>query len=89
MTTTTLNTTSWVSYPFTVSGINFVSKVNPESSIGIQVSLVPVEMFSSMNRDAVLDIIGDPSLLSADKLKSELIRINHSASEAIVELAGE
>jgi hypothetical protein len=89
MTTTTLNTTSWVSYPFTVSGINFVSKVNPESSIGIQVSLVPVEMFDSMNRDAVLDIIGNPSLLSADKLKSELIRVNHSASEAIIELAGE
>jgi hypothetical protein len=89
MTTTTLNTTSWVSYPFTVNGINFVSKVNPESSIGFQVSFVPVEMFSLMNSEAVLDIIGDPSLLSADKLKSELVRVNHSASEAIIELAGE
>jgi hypothetical protein len=87
--TTTLDTTNWVSYPFTVNGINFVSKVNPESSIGFQVSFVPVEMFSLMNIDAVLDIIGDPSLLSADKLKSELVRVNHSASEALIELAGE
>jgi len=89
MTTTTLNTTSWVSYPFTVNGINFVSKVNPKSSIGFQVNLIPVEIFNSMNSEAVLDIIGNPSLLSADKLKSELIRVNHSASEAIIELAGE
>jgi hypothetical protein len=89
MTTTTLNTTSWVSYPFTVNGINFVSKVNPKSSIGFQVNLIPVEIFDSMNSEAILDLIGNPSLLSADKLKSGLIRINHSASEAIIELAGE
>jgi hypothetical protein len=89
MTMTQLDTTNWVSYPFTVSGIDFVSKVNPESSIGIKVSFIPVEMFNSMNSEAVLDIIGNPSLLSADKLKSELVRVNHSASEAIIELAGE
>ena len=89
MTITTLNTTNWVSYPFTVNGINFISKVNPKSSMGIQVSLIPVEMFDSMNRDAVLDLIGNPSLLSANELNSELIRVNHSASEAIIELAGE
>jgi hypothetical protein len=89
MTTTTLNTTSWVSYPFTVNGINFVSKVNPESSIGFQVNLLPIETFDLMNIDAVLDLIGNPSLLSADKLKSELVRLNHSASQALIELAGE
>jgi hypothetical protein len=89
MTTTTLNTTSWVSYPFTVNGINFVSKVDPKSSIGFQVNLIPVEIFNSMNSEAVLDIIGNPATLTLSELVSELIRVNHSASEAIIELAGE
>jgi hypothetical protein len=89
MTTTTLNTTSWVSYPFTVNGINFVSKVNPESSIGFQVNLIPVEMFNSMNSEAVLDIIGNPATLTLSELVSELVRVNAGASEAIIELAGE
>jgi hypothetical protein len=89
MTTTTLNTTSWVSYPFTVNGINFVSKVDPKSSIGFQVNLIPVEMFSSMNSEAILDIIGNPATLTLSELVSELVRVNAGASEALIELAGE
>jgi hypothetical protein len=89
MTTTTLNTTSWVSYPFTVNGINFVSKVNPKSSIGFQVNLIPVEIFDSMNSEAILDIIGNPATLTLSELVSELVRVNAGASEAIIELAGE
>ena len=89
MTTTTLNTTNWVSYPFTLNGINFVSKVNPESSIGFKVSLIPVEMFNTMNSDAITDLFGDPSQITHDELISELARVNLGASEALIELAGE
>jgi hypothetical protein len=89
MTTTTLNTTSWVSYPFTVNGINFVSKVDPKSSIGFQVNLIPVEMFSSMNSETILDIIGNPATLTLSELVSELVRVNAGVSEALIELAGE
>ena len=89
MTTTILDTTTWVSYPFTLNEINFVSKVNPDSKIGFKVNLITVEMFNAMNSDAILDLLGDPSQLTHDELVSELIRLNLGASEALIELAGE
>lgn len=85
--TTLLDTTNWVDYPFTVNGINFVSKLDPSGSFYPQVESMPAGVFSAMNTSAVIEIIGNPAELSNDELVSELERINAGASQALICLA--
>ena len=85
--TTLLDTTNWVDYPFTVNGINFVSKLDPSGSFYPKVESMPAGVFSAMNTSAVIEIIGNPAELSNDELVSELERINAGASQALICLA--
>ncbi|NDB08552.1 MAG: hypothetical protein EBX97_07825 [Actinobacteria bacterium] len=82
-----LDTTNWASYPFTVKGVNFVSKIDKNGSFYPQISRLPVDMVNTMNTQAVLEIIGDISLLSADELSEELDRVNEGATQALICLA--
>jgi hypothetical protein len=84
---TTLDTTNWAHYPLTVNGIDFVSKVDTNSSMYNKIKVLPAGIFDSMNKGAILEIIGDPSELTYDELVLELERINEGASQAIIELA--
>ena len=84
---TLLDTTNWVSYPFEVNGVNFVSKLDPQGSFYPQIEAMPNGYFDAMNKSMVLDIIGNPADLSAEELESELDRINAGASQALVCLA--
>jgi hypothetical protein len=52
-----------------------------------QIKVLPTGIFDTMNKAAIMDIIGDPSKLSHDELLSELVRINEGASQAVIELA--
>jgi len=80
----------WTLYPFTVSGVNFVSKVNPKSSLGKQIESMPVQMVDEANARVILDLIGDPSLLSREKLVLALNLSNvGSGGSARIELASE
>jgi hypothetical protein len=85
--TTLLDTTNWATYPFTVNGIDFVSKLDPSGSFYPQVELMPTAIFNQMNSQAILEIIGNPAELSHDELVSELERINEGASQALLCLA--
>lgn len=85
--TTMLDTTNWAQFPLTINGVNFVSKVDTNGSMYNQIKVLPAGIFDTMNRGAVIDIIGDPSKLSHDELVSELARINEGASQAVIELA--
>jgi hypothetical protein len=87
MTTTALDTTNWVSYPFSVNGINFVSLLDPQGSFYPQVKNWPTDVFATENARMINELIGDPSKLSTDELLLELDRVNLGASEAIVALA--
>ena len=84
---TTLDTTNWAQYPLTVNGIDFVSKVDTNGSMYKQIAVLPQGIFDSMNKGAILEIIGDPSELTYDELVLELERINEGASQAVIELA--
>jgi hypothetical protein len=80
----------WTWYPFTVSGVNFVSKVNPESSLGKRIESMPVQMVDKANARVILDLIGDPSLLSREELVLALNLSNEgSGGSARIELASE
>lgn len=78
--------TNFVKIPFEVDGVNFVSRYNPDSPMGIKIAQFPQEMFIAMNKDCVRTIIGDISKLSRKQLLSELERVNENGTEAFIEL---
>lgn len=82
-----LNTKSWHAYPFEVDGVKFVSKVAKNSPFMSRIQMLPAGVFESMNRSAVLDLVGKN--LSREYMISKLYAINANASHAVLELDGE
>ena len=80
-------TSDWISYPFEVDGIQFVSKVNKLSKLGKRIFAVPAPIFIQMNQGAIRDCIGSVATMTRSEIISELERINEGGSEAILELA--
>ena len=82
-----LDTTNWAKYPFTVNGVNFVSLLDPQGSFYPQVERLPAGLFTNENSRMILELIGDPSIMTASELQDELARVNDGASQAILALA--
>jgi len=82
-----LNTDNWVSYPFSVEGVNFVSKLDPQGSFYPMVERLLPGIFASENARAVTEIIGNPNLMTREELENELNRVNEGATQALVCLA--
>lgn len=82
-----LNTTNWASYPFTVDGVDFVSKLDPKGSFYPQIERMPAGVFAAMNESCIRDIIGKVSLMSKSEIQDELDRVNEGASQALICLA--
>lgn len=82
-----LDTTNWASYPFTVNGINFVSKLDPQGSFYSKVERLPAGIFTNENTRMVLELIGDPAIMTVSELQDELDRVNAGATQALVALA--
>jgi hypothetical protein len=83
-----MTTNTYTDFPFTVNGINFISRVYSHSEFLNRINSLPAGVFAQLNQEAVTDIIGDPSLLSNDELLSELDRVNEGGSHAFI-LLGE
>ena len=81
-----LNTNGWAEFPFEVNGVNFISKVAPNSPFMARIPFLPEGTFESMNAAAVIDLIGKG--LSRAEIVQELYRINEGGSHAVLELAG-
>jgi hypothetical protein len=82
-----IDKSNWVSYPFTADGVEFVSIVNPKSSIYPQISKLPPAIFSQMNEEAIRSLIGKVSLLSRSEIQDELDRVNQGYGQAYLALA--
>jgi hypothetical protein len=82
-----LNTDNWASYPFSVEGVDFVSKLDPQGSFYPQVERLPAGVFTAENTRMVTELIGNPALFTRQELQDELDRINAGASQALVALA--
>ena len=82
-----LDTTNWVKYPFTVDGVDFVSMLDTEGSMYSQVKNLPAGLFTTMNAQAIRELIGNASLFSTAELQAELDKLNEGASQAILALA--
>jgi len=76
--------TTYTDYPFTVNGVNFISRVYSHSELLSTIQSLPEGVFAQLNSDAVTDIIGDPSLLSTAELLDELARVNEGGSHAFI-----
>ena len=76
----------FVSIQFEVDGVTLVSRYNPFSPMGVQISSIPQAMFIAMNKECVRSILGDISKLSREQLIAELVRINENGTEAFIEL---
>jgi hypothetical protein len=79
--------TRWALFPFTVDGVEFVSKLDIEGSMYQQVKKLSPAIFNSMNEGAIRELIGKVSLMSRDEIQEELDRVNEGFSQAYLELA--
>jgi hypothetical protein len=79
-----MTNTTYTDFPFTVSGINFISRVYSHSEFLSRILSLPEGVFAQLNSEAVSEIIGDPSLLTSDELLLELDRVNEGGSHAFI-----
>ena len=82
-----LNTDNWYEIPFTVEGVDFVSKFDPNGSFYPQIKRLPADVFEAQHSLMVTELIGNPALLSRKELESELETINTGATQALLCLA--
>ena len=81
-----MTTTTYIDYPFTANGINFISRVYSHSNMSARIASLPEGVFAQLNQDAVRDLIGDPSQLSTPELLRELTQLNAGGSGAFIML---
>jgi hypothetical protein len=79
-----LDTTNWVSFPFTEAGYNFVSKLSPISPFLSRVANLPEGAFDSMNKSAIRELVGTD--LTRDEVITRLSVMNEFATHAVIEL---
>ena len=79
-----MTTENYTDYPFSVNGINFISRVYSHSDLLSTIQSLPAGVFAQLNSDAVTEIIGDPSLLSTAELLDELARVNEGGTHAFI-----
>ena len=77
-----MTNTNYTDYPFTSNGVNFISRISNTSPFVGMLKNVPTEAFIAMNQQAVLELIGDASLLSTAELLEELERVNEGSSHS-------
>ena len=82
-----LKTDNWAQFPFTVDGVQFVSKIDTTGDIYSQVKNMPTEILDNWNVSAIRSLIGKVSLLTRDEIQAELDRVNDGASQALLCLA--
>ena len=75
---------TYTDYPFTANGVNFISRIYTHSDMAKTISRLPEGVFAKLNQEAILDIIGDPSLLTTGELLEELERVNEGGSHAFI-----
>lgn len=80
-----LDTTGWDEFPFEVNGVNYISKIAPDSPFQSRVKALPAGIFESMNAAAIRDLVGVN--LSKEDIIAKLLNVNEHASHAVIELA--
>ena len=74
----------YTDYPFTSNGVNFISRVMNNSPMAEQIANLPETIFSQMNHEAVLSMLGDASLMTKAEILTHLERVNEGGTHAFV-----
>jgi len=80
-------TNEWDSYPFSIDGVNFQSKIRKGSEMAMRLLFVPNEVFIQMNKDSVRECVGNVLTMSRSEILNKLEQVNHGGTNAILELA--
>jgi hypothetical protein len=78
--------TNYTDYPFTANGVKFISRIHSDSPFAKKIASLPENVFAQLNIDAVIDLVGDASLLTRDELLAELETINEGGTHAFIML---
>ena len=79
-----MTNTTYTDFPFTVNGVNFVSRIYSHSPFLSRIAGLPEGAFAELNIQAITEVIGDASLLTRDELLAELDRVNAGGSHAFI-----
>ncbi len=82
-----IDMTRWALFPFTVDGVEFVSKLDIEGSMYQRVKQLPPAIFNQMNEGAIRELVGKVSLMSKSDIQAELDRVNDGYPHAYIALA--
>lgn len=79
-----MSNSTYTDYPFTVNGVNFISRIYSHSEFVKTIENLPEGVFVHMNQQAVEELMGDPSLLTKGEILSELERLNNGGTHAFI-----
>jgi len=83
-----MTTQTYTDYPFSVDGVNFISRIHSNSPFLSSVQNLPAGVFEVLNIQAVQELMGSPKLLTIEEVQDELDRINEGGSHSFI-LLGE
>ena len=83
-----MNNTTYTDFPFSVDGVNFISRIHSDSPFLSSVQNLPAGVFEVLNIQAVQELMGSPKLLTIEEVQDELDRINEGGSHSFI-LLGE
>ena len=83
-----MTTQTYTDYPFSVDGVNFISRIHSHSQFLSSVQNLPAGLFEKLNIEALQELMGSPKLLTIEEIQDELDRINEGGSHAFI-LLGE
>ena len=83
-----MTTQTYTDYPFSVDGVNFISRIHSDSPFLSSVQNLPAGVFEVLNIQAVQELMGSPKLLTIEEVEDELDRVNEGGSHAFI-LLGE
>jgi ABC-type iron transport system FetAB ATPase subunit len=83
-----MTTQTYTDYPFSVDGVNFISRIHSHSQFLSSIENLPAGVFEQLNIQAVQELMGSPKLLTIEEIQDELDRINEGGSHSFI-LLGE
>ena len=79
-----MTTTEYTDFPFTVDGVNYVSRLYSHSPFLPQVQKLPAGVFESMNMQAVKEMLSVGKTYTLLEIEAELERVNAGGSHAFL-----
>jgi hypothetical protein len=79
-----MTTSTYIDFPFTANGVNFVSRIYSNSPFLSRIETLPEGAFTQMNIDAVNDLITFNSTVTLEDIQESLDYINAGGSHAFI-----